>query len=244
MELRYSADPFPHIVVPELVDGDAYRRLRFPEIERRPGGRIGRDIYRGEPGWDDIEAQPGWRELAQCFLDPAFVARVLGLFAGDMKRLGCGVDPARAYVDAYFETRAETEAAVLSETHDPNALFVRFDLQAADITYDKGPHVDWPRRIVGGVLFLCDAAEEGIEGGEFTLYADDGFRNDRICHRPRAVAAFPARHNFGILFLNANGAFHGPQHIRAIRGMRKWVYYSISSRRNVWIPASRITPTA
>ncbi len=242
MDLRYSAEPFPHIVVPQLVAPDAYQELRFPEIERQPGGRIGRDIYRGEPGWDDVATRPGWRELASRFLDPAFVARVLGLFARDMERLGCAVDPGRAHIDPYFETRAETETAVLSETHDPNALFVRFDLQAADFTYVKGPHVDWPRRVVGGVLFLCDAVEEGIEGGEFTLYADDDFRNDRVCRRPRAVAAFPTRHNFGVLFLNANGAFHGPQRIRAIRGMRKWVYYSISSRRNVWAAAPHVAP--
>jgi hypothetical protein len=245
MDLLYSADPFPHIIVPKLIGDDAYQRLRFPEIEPRPGGRIGRDIYRGEPGWDAITAEPGWRELAQRFRDPAFVARVLGLFANDIKQLGCGVDPGRARVETFCESRAETETAVLSETHDPNALFVRFDLQAADVTYDKGPHVDWPRRIVGGVLFLCDAAEEEIEGGEFTLYADEDFRNDRICHRPRAAAAFPIRHNFGVLFLNANGAFHGPQPIRAIRGLRKWVYYSISSRRNVWTAAPRaLTPAA
>jgi hypothetical protein len=37
-----------------------------------------------------------------------------------------------------------------------------------------------------------------------------------------------------VLFLNSNAGFHGPTPIRRINGLRKWIYYSISSRRNIW----------
>jgi hypothetical protein len=48
---------------------------------------------------------------------------------------------------------------------------------------------------------------------------------------------FTFRHNQGVLFLNSNKGFHGPLPIRQIAGLRKWIYYSISSRRNVWKPS-------
>ena len=95
-------------------------------------------------------------------------------------------------------------------------------------------HLDWPRRLVGGIFFFSDADEEGLEGGELGLYRDRGFRNDRWCHEPELAATLPARRNTGVIFLNSNGAFHGPRAIRALRGRRRWLYYAISSRVDVW----------
>lgn len=57
------------------------------------------------------------------------------------------------------------------------------------------------------------------------------------CHRPQLEKQFPFRHNHGVVFLNSNTGFHGPSPIRRVSGLRKWIYYSISSRRNVWQPA-------
>jgi hypothetical protein len=242
MHIEYHRTPTPHAVITELVAPDVYAKIRFPDIEPRPMGRIGRDVYFGEPEWAPIMEQPGWAELSSTFMSEEFMRHLIGLFADDIRTAGCGIDPDKVYLDQQVESRAETQSQLLSETDDPNALFIRFDLQAIDATYVKGVHCDHLRRVIGGVLFMTSAEDEGLEGGEFALYSDLAFNNDRECHEPHVEKTFPFRHNQGVVFLNSNTGFHGPLPIRRMSGMRKWIYYSISSQRNIWkVAASRST---
>jgi hypothetical protein len=234
MHLGYFADPTPHAVISELVPPAVYEQIRFPDIPPRQDGRIGRDVYYGEPEWPEIMAQPGWAEFSSAFMSEEFMQRVIALFAEDIRAHGCKLDPSKVYLSQRAESRIETQAPVLSETDDPHALFIRFDLQAIDATYDKGVHCDHMRRVVGGVLFMTSAEDEDMEGGGFGIYSDLDFNNDRRCHQPRVERIFPFRHNQGIIFLNSNRGFHGPTPIRRLGGLRKWIYYSISSRRDVW----------
>ena len=237
MQIEYLRTPTPHAVIPQLVAPELYAQMRFPDIPARPMGRIGRDVYFGEPEWAGIMAQPGWAEFSSTFMSEAFMQRLIGLFADDIRKQGCGIDPDKVYLAQRIENRAEAQAPVLSETDDPNGLFIRFDLQAIDATYDKKVHCDHLRRVIGGVLFMTSAEDEELEGGEFALYSDLAFNNDRNCHQPHVEKTFPFRHNQGVVFLNSNTGFHGPMPIRRMSGMRKWIYYSISSSRNVWKPA-------
>ena len=237
MRIAYLSSQTPHAFIEQLVAPDIYAQIRFPDIPQRPMGRIGRDIYFGEPEWAAIMEQPGWAELSATFMSEDFMRRLIGLFADDIRASGCGIDPDSVYLAQRAESRDETQSQLLSESDDPNALFLRFDLQAIDATYEKGVHCDHLRRVIGGVLFLTSAEDEGLEGGEFALYSDLAFNNDRHCHQPQLEKTFPFGHNQGVVFLNSNTGFHGPTPIRRMSGMRKWIYYSISSRRNVWKPA-------
>jgi hypothetical protein len=115
-----------------------------------------------------------------------------------------------------------------------NELFTRFDIQAADGDYAPYVHLDRIRRLTGGLLFCADHREEGLIGGEFALYRDRFFADDRRCLWPRLAKTFPMRHNTGVIFLNANAAFHGPRRTTAIKGLRKWVYHAVSSHKAVW----------
>jgi hypothetical protein len=236
VDIQYYRTPSPHAFIPKLIADNLYAEMRFPDIPQRPKGRTGRDIYFGEPEWSDLMALPGWKEFSSTYMSKDFVQRLIKLFAADIREQGCNIDPDKVYLAQRVETRDQTESPVLSETDDPNALFVRFDLQAIGPEYNKGAHCDWPRRIIGGVLFMTSAEDEGLEGGEFALYSDLAFKNDRTCHQPQAEKLFPVRHNQGVLFLNSNIGFHGPMPIRRMTGLRKWIYYSISSQRNVWKP--------
>ena len=242
--MEYFAEPTPHLVLDPFANPTDYERARFPDLEPAPGGRTGRDLYAGEPAYRSVIEKPGWAAIHARLTSEEFTREVLAAFAGDMCAAGCLVDPDAAYIDPYEETREETESRTLSYDHDPNALFHRFDFQAIDATYGKGVHVDWARRVVGGVLFCCDAEEEGMEGGSFALFEDEEFADDRFGHAPRLAKEFPVRHNFGVLFLNSNTGFHGPTRIRKIDGLRKWIYYSISSRRDVWPVRSGINSEA
>lgn len=234
MSMTYFRDPTPHIILDPLIDDATYKRAKFPDLPKRPGGRIGRDLYVHEEGYEELTQSPGWKQIHDKVTSDAFVRQVLTLFADDLKRFDCLVEPTKMRMEQYGETRVETETSPLSTDYDPNALFNRFDFQATDALYGKGIHVDWPRRIVGGVLFFCDAGEEKMKGGSFALFEDEKFQNDRVCHQPKLAKEFVPKHNFGVLFLNCNTGFHGPTKIESIDGLRKWIYYSISSRRDVW----------
>lgn len=235
---QYLSEPTPHIYLDRVVSPEVYKQAVFPALEPQAGGRIGRDLYRGEDGFDELMASPGWSEIYRKLTSADFIAEVLKTFASDMSANGCLVDANKFYLEQYIEPRKEQKDEVLSTDYPPEALFYRFDLQAADSKYVKRVHVDWARRIVGGLFYFCSAEEEGMEGGALGFFKDEGFRNDRVCHKPTLAKEFPIRHNTGVLFLNCNTGFHAPLPIHRISGLRKWVYYSISSRRNIW-PAER-----
>lgn len=235
MDAEFRYHPSPHIYFPELVDPAVYAAARFPDLEARPGGRIGRDLYPSDPDFAAVCHSHGWGELWYRVTGPEFVGAVIARFAEAMRARGCRVDPDDWTLEPYAETRAETESSDLGSDLPPNALFTRFDFQAAGADYAKPPHVDWPRRVVGGVLFCCDAAEEGLEGGEFGFWRDAAPDSPpRVCRSPELTASYPARHNTGVLFLNGPDGFHGPTPIARLAGQRRWIYYSISSRHPVW----------
>ena len=230
----YYRDPTPHVHIPQLISPSAFQQLTFPSLEKRLLGRTGWDLFPGEPKWQDLMESPGWRELKAAFLSQATLRWAIDLFAGDMRRLHCLVDPDKAYLEPFLEPHEDIKKPTISDTHDPNALFFRFDIHEMPMPEWEFVHCDHRRRVVGGMLFLCDAEAEGMEGGEFGLYIDEDFRDDRVCRRPVLAKAFTFAANQGVLFLNANTGFHGPVRIRQMSGSRRWVYFSISSRRNVW----------
>ena len=235
IQADYYADPSPHLFLRNLINPMVYRSARFPVLEQRPLGRTGRDLYMSDPDFAEVCRSHGWDALRQLVTGKTFVRDVIARFADAMRDRGCLVDPDDWSLAPYAETREETESADLGSDQPLNELFVRFDFQAAEAAYAKPPHVDWPRRLVGGVLFCCDAAEQGLEGGEFGMWRETApSQQVRLCASPELVRSYPAKHNTGVLFLNSPDGFHGPTPITQLTGQRRWIYYSISSRHPVW----------
>jgi hypothetical protein len=238
MRHRYVAEPHPHLVIDELVPSDVYAAMRFPDELVDLDSSWG--ITSSDPEYETVLRDPGWKALHDELTGEAFVFDVLRLFAEDLGRAGCLVDPHCARLGTFVESREEKELRRLPGDVDPNELFTRLDFQSkGDGQYREFVHLDWDRRIVGGILFFSDADEEGLEGGELALYRDRDFRNDRWCHDPELIRLFRPRHNTGAIFLNSNSGFHGPRNITALRGRRRWLYYTISSRMDVWPHAAR-----
>jgi len=230
---RYVAAPQPHLVVDEIVSPDVFASLPFPDDLISDGDAWG--VTASDPGYATVLSHPSWRALHDELRSETFVMGVLRAFAADMERERCLVDPGRARLVAFNESREEKAMASLDSDADPNEIFTRLDFQSKKLGgYRDFVHLDWPRRITGGILFFSDADEEGLEGGELAFYRDGDFRNDRWCHDPELVAQFRPRANSGVIFLNSNSAFHGPRAITRLRGRRRWLYYAISSRRDVW----------
>jgi hypothetical protein len=235
---HYVAEPHPHLVIEEIVPPPDFESLRFPDDLMTPAEAWG--ITATDPQYATVLADPRWRALYDELAGEAFIRTVLRCFAGDMRAAGCLIDPEQARLSDFTESRREKELASLPQPGDPNEIFTRIDFQSkAQVGYREFVHLDWPRRITGGILFFSDAEEEGLEGGELAFYRDRRFRNDRWCHEPELVARFPPTKNSGVIFLNSNAGFHGPRAITQLRGRRRWLYYAISSRADVWPHAPR-----
>ena len=234
----YSEKPTPHIYFPELLPPELYAKARFPmDLPVRRDGRTGRDLFMGEPGFAEVVQSDGFRELYQQFTSPEFVLWILGIFEKALLKHHCRVDPKQARLIDFLETREQLATLRDGRPEGPvdvNELFNRFDFSVGGGDYTEYVHLDSIRRIVGGLLFFSDAKKEGMDGGEFKLYRDLLFNNDRDAHWPITAKSFPVKENTGVIFLNCNTGFHGPAAIRAISGSRRWIYYSISSRLPVW----------
>ena len=233
MRYRYVAEPHPHIFIDELVPPDVYAAMRFPDEWIEPGASWG--ITSSDPQYQEVLRDPAWHAFHDEVRGEAFVAEVLRLFGAEMAREDCRVDPKHARLVPFVESREQKEMSSLGMDADPNEIFTRLDFQSKGIGgYREFVHLDWARRLIGGIFFFSDAEEEGLVGGELALFRDRGFRNDRWCHDPELIALFPPRKNTGVIFLNSNNAFHGPRAITALRGRRRWLYYTISSRADIW----------
>jgi hypothetical protein len=237
MKLRYEGVPQPHLVVEELMPPAIYSTTRFPDslVAADEWG-----ITSSDARYADVLTAPGWRALHDEVRSERFVREVLTAFRGDMRAAGCRTDPDRARLVDFTETREQKQVPVLAQDGDPDEVFTRLDFQSkSEGGYRDFVHLDWARRIVGGIFFFSDAEEEGLEGGELAFYRDRAFRNDRWCHDPELTRQFSPRHNTGVIFLNSNTGFHGPRKIRRLAGRRRWLYFTISSAVDVWPCAPR-----
>lgn len=238
MKVTYRADPHPHLLLEELMPPDVYESTPFPDdlVADDEWG-----ITSDDDNYKRVMEDPAWRALHDELRGERFVREVLMAFGDDMRAAPCLTDPDDARLTGYVETREEKGLRVLSTEGDPNDLFTRLDFQSkAEGGYREFVHLDWARRIVGGILFFSDASEEGLEGGELALYRDRDFRNDRWCHDPELTAKFAPRHNSGVIFLNSNRGFHGPRAITRLDGRRRWLYFTISSAVDVWPCEERV----
>ena len=235
MKYEYFTEPFPYCYISELVPRDIYDKINFPEtIQDGKNRRAVKGLFRDDEGYSDIISSDGWKEVYQYFTNPETLQEIVNLFSKDISKTNCMLQPDKIYFKDYFETYEDFLAGIIDDESDPNALFTKFDFQAGDITYEPKIHCDHQRRLIGGLFFFSDYREEKIQGGKFALYRDEEFNDDRVCHKPKLIKEFPAIHNTGALFLNSNKGFHGNTKITSIEGWRKWVYYSISSKRNIW----------
>jgi len=234
MKYEYFPESFPYCYISEIVPRDIYDKINFPEISPVKNRRATKGLFSDDEGYSDIISSDGWKDVYQYFNNPKTIKEIVNLFSKHISKYDCNIQADKIYFSNYLESNEEFLLAKMDNESDPNALFTKFDFQAGDITYEPKIHTDHLRRLIGGVLFFSDYREEKMEGGKFAIYRDEEFNDDRICHKPKLIKEFPVIHNTGVLFLNSNDGFHGNTKITSIEGWRKWVYYSISSKRNIW----------
>ena len=234
MKYEYFTDPVPYIYISEIVPKEIYEKIKFPEIKPVKNRRATKGIYRGDEFYSELVSSEGWKDVYQYFTNFETVKEIVNIFANDIQKFDCTLEPDKIYFKDHVESYKEVLLNKIDDESDPNAIFTRFDFQAGDKTYPAKIHCDHARRLLGGVLFFSDYKEIKLEGGRLGLYEDEEFNNDRICHKPKLVKEIPPIHNTGVIFLNCNLGFHGNTKITRIEGWRKWIYYSITSKRDIW----------
>ncbi len=251
------ADPYPHAIKQGMLREDFYRRLRseFPSDElfdgrgSRFGARTGRDLYRGDPGFEEFLSGSGaWQEFYDYVNSPAFLQYTLSLFGPHLERFQCRIDPGRAHLVDHVEGRFSTwwrsrKARWFGWGRDDDAdeLFVRFDLEQSGTGYDKPVHCDNPSRLVSMIVYFCDAEEIGMEGGVLRVHEHlerKAYRDyERMPpeDRTKVVRELVPRENLGAFFLCSNNSYHSVTAVRSIRDYRRFIYLNLSSTaEHIW----------
>jgi hypothetical protein len=233
MQIQKIVDPYPHAILTDVIPQEIYSQLTFPQLERRNNTRAGWDLFKGEKKYDEFfAADPNWNKVRQWLDSEAFIFSICQAFREDLAKIQIDVDRLKLF--EFTETPAQMQMGHIAFDKFDHKIFSRFDLQASDGTTLRNPHVDHARRLFGGVLFFCDGVEEGMDGGDFGIWRDRQYRGDRQPHDCEIIKTYPIRHNTLYVFLNRNDAYHGAKPVTSISGVRKWAYFSISARQNVW----------
>jgi hypothetical protein len=224
-------NPFPHILVDDYLDPELYRALAetFPECGPNTGP-TGYTMFWGDSDYDAlIASNPAWRSLFERFHDQAFIDSAIAQFAETFAHEST-VDLSNAYYVPHQESRAEKERSALGDNGlAPDALWVRVDIMQGRVGYCRVPHLDHRRRAISMLIYMCDAEEAGLEGGELVLHEADG----------TAVKTIVPRHNRMVMFPCTPTSFHSVPTILAQRAPRNFIQVTVSSSVDLWKRAPR-----
>jgi hypothetical protein len=109
----------------------------------------------------------------------------------------------------------------------------------------RGPHVDSPDQILGGLFYMPMPGEPADQGGELELYLQDGgsLRSYGKAEVPdtdvTAVITAPYAPNTLVLFPNGINAIHGVRARKAGSGWRRYVNLVVTAHKRVIDERSR-----
>src|SRR5687768_11983319 len=104
MRAHYSSSPHPHLRLDELVGAETYDRLVFPDGQMA-GATEAWGLTQSDPGYEEVFSDEGWATVREAFTNETFVHQVLEWFADDLRAAGCLVDPAKATLTDFVESR-------------------------------------------------------------------------------------------------------------------------------------------
>ena len=266
-----KTDPFPYVVACPAVEPEFYNKLKeeYPTIsdfEKQKaisgteGSRTGYglDLYRGD---DEMEALLGrsssWNKFAEYLNSEEFMNLALNMFKEELPKQGCAVSSEQAVFSREFETRKGIESEKSKsgpvawvkkimglerqDDNKRNILYSRFDLHCGIETYAKAVHCDHVNRLASLVFYFCDIEEDGIEGGELTIFkhrktkAPQNYERHPSPSNVEKVATIAPKNNTAVLFLCCNNSYHGVNAITRIENPRNFAYINISSQAGrIW----------
>lgn len=228
---RLRRRPFEHVLVPDFIAPEIYRELlcAFPTCPPSTGP-TGYSCYWGDALYDGLVAgNAAWRALFQATHSQDFVDYCIRTFAPVFARRGCPIDVGKAAYVPFRETREDKERRhILNPVHAPHELWVRTDIHQGQIGYTRARHLDHRRRLVSMLVYLCDADDNAMQGGELVLHRRPGswltWRDSVVRPRHNLMAAF-ACHPF---------SHHSVPPIVAQSKPRNFLQITVSSSCDAW----------
>ena len=246
-------DPFPHIVVPDVLDEDTHRALNesFP-----PFSVIG---WAGSPppgsnrryqlsAWliaNGSDLPPVWKEFVSLHASPAFFAEVVALFrdhwpAALKQALGgdlLGHPMGLLLRDSFDSARILQDARI--EINTPVTV-------AAGPSSSRGPHLDTPNRLFTCLYYLRHPDDDAV-GGDLELFR---WKNgpiadiDTYALPPESVdvvATVPYRANQMVIFPQGIDAIHGVGVRHPTPHTRRYVFISAEIEED-WLVSPAAAP--
>lgn len=230
--LGVTERPFPHVLRERFIEPGHYRQLcrTFPDCPPSTGP-TGFSLYWGDDAYQRLlDEQPAWRALFDTFHSQSFIEWGREQFAGVWQREGCRIDMGRARYVPYREDRIDKERGTLRKVeHAPHELWVRMDIHQGRVGYARPVHLDHARRLVSMLVYMCDHAENRMNGGELLLH-----RPARAHAQPDAPTRIAPRHNLMVAFPCANNSRHSVPKITAAAAPRNYIQVHISSSVAAW----------
>ncbi|MFV3131474.1 2OG-Fe(II) oxygenase [Niveispirillum sp. KHB5.9] len=242
-------DPFPHIVIPDVLEADLYAELAagFPTTDRIvPGasdsrGTGNRRYVLSTSMVMMLNDMPDcWKRFATLHSGPDFLAQVAALFDGHWQ-------PAMlAALDGHL-TGHPTALVDLTQPPAATGLEIRQDARLEINTpvrdrpsSARGPHLDTANRLFSG-LFYLRAPDDDSQGGELCLYR---WRDGMVAAAPfdyqlpeaavEEVVRIPYRANQLVLFPQSIHALHGVGARWPTPHTRRYVFITAEMNRD-WL---------
>jgi hypothetical protein len=223
---EFAEGPFPHWIADDWLEPGLYRALvdSFPECPPA-SGPTGFTLFWGDPDYDAlVSGHPAWKRLFEEFHSQSFIDRIVGAFAPVVGR-DLRVDLSGARYVPYCETRAEKQRLWLRDPpHAPDELWVRLDVMQGREGYGRKAHLDHRRRLASLLIYMCDADENAMSGGDLVLHGAGG----DLVVRPR--------HNRMVLFPCHSASLHSVTPIVSQSAPRSFVQVTVSSCVDLWEP--------
>ena len=224
--LQPEQTPFWHAVEDDWLEPDLYGELSasFPTCPPA-SGPTGYTMFWGDPDYDALVAQnPAWRRLFGHFHSQDFIDHTLSLLKPVIDA-ECRFDLSNARYVPYCETREEKQRPWLRHPeHAPDDLWVRLDIMQGRQGYGRKAHLDHRRRLASLLIYMSDADENEMAGGDLVLHGPGG---DKIVR---------ARHNRMVLFPCHKASSHSVTPIVSQSAPRNFVQVTVSSSQDLWKP--------
>jgi hypothetical protein len=228
------ATPFEHVIVDGFVKQHFYEELvrTFPECPPSTGPS-GYSIYWGDSAYEDlINHHFAWRALFEATHSQEFVDYCIALFGRAYMNAGCVIELDNARYVPYRESREDKERRHIAKPeHESNELWVRTDIHQGHLGYRLGRHVDHRRRLISMLVYLCDAQENDMRGGELVLHGNR--KHWWELGKSHSVAVRP-RHNRMVAFPCHASSNHSVRAIVAQSAPRNFVQIAVSSSVDAW----------
>lgn len=219
---RIDRDPFPHLVVDDVLPPELYAELEaaFPEIEYVADGEpiVNNRTYlrTSDRILADPELSPLWREFVERNTGREVFESVVEIWGDDIARCHPGLEqnfgkPLEAFETARRRGKGDSEANRAADL----MLDCQFGINSPveERSASRGPHVDRGAKLFSALLYLRHE-KDASGGGEYELYRlkRGPFPRSRMKKVParyiECVKRIPYRANRLVTWLNTPEAIH------------------------------------